>query len=262
MFEQWLLLSVVGILTGALTGFSGGSAFVIVVPFLTQVWHTPVRMAVGSSLAVDVLTSIVVAVGYARNRAVDLGNAWPLLGAAILGPQLGAMLSHVLPTWWLTAIFVVALLFMGINFLQHGWRNIPLMPEPGAQGKIERPTRRGGQALGVLAAGLAVGTVTGLIGASGGVLYLLVLIYGLGMPLRTAVGTAIVIMAVSATSGVGAYVWRSEIAWGPAVLLGGVSMISGYTMARFVQKVPERVQAGIMGGILIVAALWMAPKIF
>ncbi len=258
MGGMWAVLIVIGVFTGALTGFSGGSVFVVVVPFLVQVYHLPVRTAIGSSLAVDLLTSLIVAGGYARSGDVRLKQAWPLLVGALAGPQLGAYLSHIVPTHWLMLIFVIMMLLMGINFVNHGIKNIPLMPKdlPKGVDGARHPSPIV-QNFGVLGLGLAVGIVTGLIGASGGVLYLFALIYGVKMPLRPAVGTAILIMAVSALSGASAYVMRGEIAWGPALALGVVSMASGYLMARFVQKIPERIQAGLMGLIILGAALWM-----
>jgi uncharacterized membrane protein YfcA len=190
-----------------------------------------------------------------------LKQAWPLLVGAVAGPQLGAALSHIVPTHWLMLIFVVMLFIMGINFVNHGIKNVPLMPsEPPKSSGTAKSSSRISRDLPVLGLGLAVGVVTGLIGASGGVLYLFALIYGVKMPLRPAIGTAILIMAVSAFSGASAYVMRGEIAWIPALVLGIISMGSGYLMARFVQKIPERIQAGLMGLILFGAALWMGAQ--
>lgn len=262
MTAMWVALAATGLFTGALTGFSGGSVFVVVVPFLTQVWHLPLRIAIGSSLGVDVVTSLLVAWGYAKSGAVRLRQAWPLFAGALAGPQLGALLSHAVSGLWLTALFVAVLVLMGINFLQHGIRNIPLMPQfPGGSAPGERAGQGLWRLLAVTGIGLGVGTVTGLIGASGGVLYLFALIYGLRMPLRPAVGTAIFIMAVSAISGAAAYIARAEIAWTPMLAIGALSMLSGYLMARYVQKIPERVQAAVMGVILLGAALWMLPQL-
>jgi uncharacterized membrane protein YfcA len=190
-----ILLIVIGMATGALTGFGGGSAVVIIVPALTQLLHIPFRIAVGTSLTVDVLTSALVSVGYARSGNVQLRRGWIFIVTAIFGPQLGILLSHDIPAAWLAIFFAMTMIAFGSNFVWHAWRNIPMV-------KNAENTRVTWQSIfWVVIMGIAIGMITGLVGAGGGVMYLLALVYGLRYSIRPAVGTSVVIMAVSAVSG-------------------------------------------------------------
>ena len=67
-----MLISVlIGLHSGAATGLMGASDVLIVVPALTMALDLPVHVAIGTSLAVDVIASVVVTYTYYRNKNVD-----------------------------------------------------------------------------------------------------------------------------------------------------------------------------------------------
>ncbi|PSR26884.1 MAG: hypothetical protein C7B47_09860 [Sulfobacillus thermosulfidooxidans] len=250
-----VLLVVIGLITGALTGFGGGSAVVIVVPALTQFLHIPFRMAVGTSLTVDVLTSALVSFGYAKSGNIQLKRGWIFLITAILGPQIGIWLSHRMPTQWLGLFFAVTMILFGTNFIYHAVRNIPMVSGAASHDPTWKST------VGVVVLGLIIGIITGLLGASGGVMYLLALVYGLRYTIRPAVGTSVIIMAISALSGAVGYSLHHEVYWTAVLIVGLISMVVGYLVARMVPRLPERIQAGGIGTLLFVIGLTMLPQV-
>jgi len=65
-----LLLILIGIGVGALTGIAGSSGVLIVVPALSYLGLS-FKSAVGSSLLIDVITTISVVIVYLKNKNAD-----------------------------------------------------------------------------------------------------------------------------------------------------------------------------------------------
>lgn len=246
---------VIGLVTGVLTGFSGASAVVVVVPALTLFLHMPFRTAVGTSLAVDVVTSLIVAWSYARQHHVQLRKGGLLILGAILGAQTGVVLAHHVPTAWLKFSFGLFMVVMSWNFLSHAWRNVPLVTPPAPGHMRKPPSWRMIAGVGML--GFLIGNISGLIGASGGILFLVALLYGLQYSLRTAIGTGTAAMALSALSGAVGYGWHHEIDVSGFVFIGFVAVVVGFFVAQYAQRIQERYQVGGTGLLLLVVGLSM-----
>jgi uncharacterized membrane protein YfcA len=68
-----ILLIVIGLCAGCITGLIGASGILVVVPALTIVLAFPVHTAIGTSLAVDVIASVVVSyIYYRKGRGVKV----------------------------------------------------------------------------------------------------------------------------------------------------------------------------------------------
>ncbi len=245
----------IGLFTGALTGFSGASAVVVVVPALTLFLHLPFRIAVGTSLAVDVITSLVVAWSYERQGNVKLKKAIPLVLGATIGAQTGVILAHYVPTSWLDILFSSFMVILSWNFLFHGWRNIPLVNPPSIEELNRNPSWK--MIIGVGAIGFFIGNISGLIGASGGILFLVALMYGLKFPLRNAIGTSTAVMGLSALSGSLGYGWHGEVDITALAVIGSIAVVTGFFVAQYAQGIKERYQIGGTGLLLFVIGLSM-----
>ncbi len=130
----WALWAVpIGLLSGIL-GVGGG---VLMVPVMVLVLKLKMQEATANSLAVMIITSIGGIIGYIVNGMgvagrlphslgyID-GTSWLMLAipAAIMA-QLGALAAHRLPRKWLTLVFVIVVLFNGLDmiglFRRLGW---------------------------------------------------------------------------------------------------------------------------------------------
>lgn len=63
---------IVGLITGTVTSLIGASGVCVVVPALTLFFDLNSHLAIGTSLMVDVITSIVVAINYFKHGNVRL----------------------------------------------------------------------------------------------------------------------------------------------------------------------------------------------
>jgi len=69
---QLLLLVAVGLLSGLVMSLVGASAVMVIVPSLSLLFGYAMHLAIGVSLLVDVIASLVVGYAYWRHGNVDL----------------------------------------------------------------------------------------------------------------------------------------------------------------------------------------------
>lgn len=115
----------IGMVTG-LTGLGGG---VLMVPVLVLLSGFPMQIAVGTSLAAIMFTSLGGAAGYVINglgvpgmpaHFVGYVNlpVWLCLAAGSASmAQLGARTAHVLPARYLKYIFIVCMVYVGLRMI-------------------------------------------------------------------------------------------------------------------------------------------------
>lgn len=106
-----LILILIGIAVGILTGVTGSSGVLIVVPALSLLGLS-FQESVGSSLLVDVITTISVIIAYMRNQNVDVKLSLLLGIGAVIGAQVGARVALSVPQEPLEAIFAVFAIIM------------------------------------------------------------------------------------------------------------------------------------------------------
>jgi hypothetical protein len=91
----------------------------------------------------------------------------------------------------------------------------------------------------VLIVGLGVGMLTGLVGIGGGFLIVPALVILARLPMKQAVGTSLVVIAMNSASGFAGYLGQVEVPWGfmaafTAVAIGGI--LAGTYLVRFVSQ--------------------------
>lgn len=118
------LLLIIGIFTGILAGLFGVGGGVIVVPALIHLFNQfqfpaelVVHLAIGSSLATIVFTSIAAIMGHHKRNAV----IWPLVRlltpGVLIGAWLGALVAGMLAGDWLQRLFALFLLLLAFQML-------------------------------------------------------------------------------------------------------------------------------------------------
>ncbi|MEM4447338.1 MAG: sulfite exporter TauE/SafE family protein [Candidatus Jordarchaeales archaeon] len=252
----------IGFCSGCLTGLMGASGVLIVVPALTMVLGLPIHAAIGTSLAVDVIASLIVTYVYYRRGNVDLkSGVWLALGA-VLGAQAGSVLAAHIPELELGGGFGVFLMISGVGLWREDVRR-KLRLFSGASVVHGVETVGGVSKVGLKQAaasfiiGFLIGVISGVFGAGGGVMFLLVLIFLLKYPVHKAVGTSTLIMAVTAFSGTLGYALNGNVAFLAAFVVGAGTVVGGRIGAVYANRAPEEKLAKIIGAIFALLGVIM-----
>ncbi|MEH0108705.1 sulfite exporter TauE/SafE family protein [Tersicoccus sp. MR15.9] len=220
-----LLLSV---LIGLLLGLLGGGGSILTIPVLTWVAGFAPAQAITASLVVVGATSAVSVIAHARAGRVAWRTGLLFGAAGVLGAFGGGLLGRLIPGTVLMILFALMMLVTSIAMIR-GRR--------GGAGTTADPTRR--RVPLVLAVGLGVGVLTGLVGAGGGFMIVpaLTLLAGLSMP--QAVGTSLLVITVNSAAGLAGHLTSSATLNWP--LVGAVTLVAiagSLVGARLVNRIP------------------------
>lgn len=218
----WLLAA--GLVTGVLAGLFGIGGGSILVPVLYELFRSlgvdeAVRMhlAVGTSLAVIVPTSLRSFAGHRARGAVDMGLVRSMALAVVAGVCLGAVLARYSDETVLKGIWVVAatLISLKLFFGREDWRLGEAIP---------------GQPFRAVYGGF-VGLLSTLMSIGGGV-FITALMTFYGHTMQRAVATSSAFGPIIAIPGALGFVWAGWHAAGlPPGSLGYVSLLGALLIA-------------------------------
>lgn len=104
---------------------------------------------------------------------------------------------------------------------------------------------------------LLIGALLGLLGGGGGILAVPMLVYVVGVEVKTAIATSL--FFIGATSAVGAALAAREgrVRWATGALFGGGSMAGAFLGGRLARFVPERALLLGLGAVMLATAVAM-----
>lgn len=241
------------LLIGLSLGVLGGGGSILTIPVLHHVMGYPMRSAVPMSLVVVGVTGAVGALRHWRQGFVQLRTALGLGIPAILGAVLGADLGPRVSDDIRLTVFAVVMLGAAFTMYrgtrvrqltvheQTAGRQDGQAASSSANEAILRPSGR----LAVLPSllGLAVGLLTGFVGVGGGFLYVPVLSVLVGLPMRQAIGTSLVLIVLSCAAGMARYLGNPEVLrldWDVIALFTGIALIGVLIGSRLVPHVSQQ----------------------
>ena len=181
MLVSLIIFLILGIFAGLLAGLLGVGGGLVIVPMITYTLsfqgivgeHTHL-LALGTSLATIVFTSVASFMAHHRNGAVIWSVFRNIVLGILLGTYFGSKLAVHLPVIWLKSIFIVFLLYAATQML--------LNIKPKASREIPGFT---GNSL----AGGIIGVVSSLVGIGGGTLSVPYMTW-CNVPMHKAIGTS------------------------------------------------------------------------
>jgi hypothetical protein len=241
------ILVLIGIAVGALTGITGSSGVLIVVPALSYLGLT-FQESIGSSLLVDVITTISVIVVYFRYGNVDLKLATLLAVGAIIGAQTGAHIAFIVPEKALEIAFVFFTSYMAyISFKRSKNPRLQLRSIKVGEGVAK--------VLAILLA-FVIGNVTGTLGASGGIMFIAVMMLLFPfMDIKRMIGSATLAMLFSATSGSIAYIIAGKADVIASLIIGLIALISGYFFAKIANMMKSSQIYMFLGSVFVLTSI-------
>ena len=230
-----------GLAIGLTMGALGGGGAVLAVPVLVYVLDQDVHAATTASLVVVAAAALAGGAGQADRHEV----CWPQVAVfaptAVVGAVVGSIANESVSDSALMVAF--ALLMLGAAAFM--WRS----GEQDASDAACPPL----QTVRTTAAGITVGALTGFFGVGGGFLVVPMLALVMSFPVRRAIGTSLVIVAVVSRVALGVHLARgADVELGVALAMGASAAVGGYAGSRLSARLPSAA-LGHAFAVLVVA---------
>jgi uncharacterized protein len=253
-----VLALVLSLLIGLSLGLLGGGGSILTVPILVYALGVEAKEAIATSLLVVGITSVAAVIPHARAGAVRWRTGLVFGVAGMVGAYGAGRVAHFIPATVLLLAFAVMMLVTAVAMLR-GRRG-------GDETSIEATEPTELPVLKVLGEGLVVGAVTGLVGAGGGFLVVPALVLLGGLPMRAAVGTSLVVIALKSFAGFGGYLGHVAIDWSLAAIVSAAAVVGSVAGGRLAAKVPQDMLRRGFAWFVVVMGLFMlasqAPEVF
>lgn len=242
------------VLIGVTLGLLGGGGSILTVPILLYVFRLPPEEAIASSLLVVGTTSAVALIPHARAGRVRWSTGALFGAASMVGAYLGGRVSSRMPPTLLVLAFGAMMLVTAVAMMR---------PRPKAAAEVEG----GSLPLGKIAAqGVAVGAVTGLVGAGGGFLVVPALLLLGRLPMTVAVGTSLLVIAMNSAAGFAGHLSGTHLPWGIALPVAAAAVFGSVIGSRLAGKIaPDTLRRGFAWFVVVMAVFVLGqevPKLF
>ena len=218
-------------LIGLSLGLLGGGGSILTVPVFVYVLGYAAKPAIAMSLPVVGTTSLVGAVRHWREGNVNLRVALLFGVVAMLGSFAGARFAARVRGPLQLLLLGAVMLAAAASMLRRprGLRDAEAVDAADASVHV-RPL--------VYAVGLGVGFLTGLVGIGGGFLIVPALVVLAHVPMKQAVGTSLVVIAMNSAAGYTGYAGRVHVPWPLVAAFTAVAIVGIVIGTRLVRYVP------------------------
>ncbi|MBW7932177.1 MAG: sulfite exporter TauE/SafE family protein [Gemmatimonadaceae bacterium] len=235
-------------LIGLALGTLGGGGSILTVPVFVYVLGFDPKLSIALRLTVFGLAAIFGVFTYGRAANVRLQTASMFGTIGLVGSYAGARAS----VWFsgraqlliLGAVMVIAAASM--------WRNASRTGDSVEHDHTPHPAL-------LLAVGLGVGLLTGLVGIGGGFLIVPALVVLGRVPMKAAVGTSLLVIAMNSASGYLGHRGYETVPWPFVVKFASVAVLGILAGTALVHHIPTRLLKRAFSALLVligVLILW------
>ena len=198
------LALVLAVFMGVIVGMLGAGGSILTVPLLIYLAGLEPKAAIASSLLVVGLTCLAGVVHHAWQGNVRWRPGFTFGAFSMVGAFTAGSVARFVPGEVLLLVFAAVMAASSIGLMRH-------RPLPGLSGTSPPHTAVAPSKLAAL--GLAVGAITGLVGAGGGFLIVPVLVMLGRLDMRSAVGTSLLVIVLNAFAAFAGYLFHVEVEW-------------------------------------------------
>lgn len=237
-----ILVLALSVLIGVSLGLLGGGGSILTVPILTYVGGMPAKAAIASSLFVVGVTSAAGVLAHARIGRVRWGTGITFGAAGMVGAYAGGQLAAFIPGRLLMIMFGLIMAATAIAMLRP--RDLEAGAGSTTVGRL--PVGR------LIADGLVVGAVTGIVGAGGGFLVVPALVLLGRLPMPVAVGTSLVVIAMKSFAGFAGHLGHVSIDWPVTIGVTVAAVVGSFMGGKLIARIsPAALRRGF--GLFIIA---------
>jgi uncharacterized protein len=239
-----LAIAIVGVVVGGLFGLFGVGGSSFATPLLSLAGLSGFA-AIASPLPATIPAALAGARQYGRAGAIDRDVVrWSLVGG-IPATVVGALLSRVVGGPALLVASGVVLGVVGVRVLR------PISAASVAAGAVRRH-----QPVFIVAVATAVGLLTGLLANGGGFLLVPAYLLLLGLSMRTASGTSLLVVAALTIPTLITHWALGHIDWAAAAVFALGSVPASWIVSRQAQRVHTQHLQSAFGLLLVAFSIW------
>ncbi|WP_314612864.1 sulfite exporter TauE/SafE family protein [Streptomyces stackebrandtii] len=240
------LVLVASVLIGVSLGILGGGGSILTVPILVYLAGQDTKEAIATSLFVVGVTSLVGLVPHARAGRVRWRTGLIFGAVSMVGAYGGGRLAEYIPGTALLIAFALMMLATAAAMLRKS-----------RKAKRAKPAHRELPVKHVIAEGLVVGAVTGLVGSGGGFLVVPALALLGGLPMSVAVGTSLLVIAMKSFSGLAGHLDGVQIDWNLALMVTAAAVVGTLIGSRFAGRIPQDALRKAFGWFVVVMGVFV-----
>lgn len=251
------------ILVGIILGLLGAGGSILMVPILAYLFHVPAVQATAYSLFVVGLVALLGAVSNIRQGFVDFR-----VGLIFATPALTTVFltrKYVVPAlpeiiysgaaFTLTKDMLILMVFAIVMI----WAAFSML-RPKKIVTTEQKSIKDLNFFGIALEGLVVGFITGFVGAGGGFLIIPALVLLVGLPMKRAVGTSLLIVAIKSLFGFLGDLGETQMDWGFLTLFTSLAMLGMYASSYLSQRIPGERLKPVFGWFVLIMGIFILLK--
>ncbi|MFG1501296.1 sulfite exporter TauE/SafE family protein [Halobacteriovorax sp. XZX-3] len=235
------------LIAGTTLGLLGGGGSILVVPILVYIVKIDPKIAITMSLAIVGLTGFMGTLRHHKNGNVMVKLAFQFGAMTMLSTYLGTYLASFISGQVQLYIFAGIMLLASVSMLKNG-KNI----------KVKSSSN-----LTIFGAASVVGIVTGLIGVGGGFLIVPALVNFFNVPMKKAIGTSLLIIAINSLIGFVGNIINSpnlELDYQFIAIFTALAIVGSQLGSALTHKLPQDKLKKIFGYFLIVMGIFMIVR--
>lgn len=251
------------VVMGLSLGLIGGGGSILTVPILVYLFSIDAVVAIGYSLFIVGLTSLIGSVSHMKMGNVHWKTAFVFGIPSIISvfSTRAFLIPAIPPTLFTIGDFVVTksiglLLLFALIMLLASYSMIKKHKAHAVKFedmKYNYPL--------ILAEGLIVGAVTGLVGVGGGFLIIPALVLLAKLPMKQAIGTSLVIIASNSLIGfTGGLKGDENIDWKFLLFFASIAVIGILIGSRFSKKVSNEKLKPVFGWFILAMGIYIIVK--
>jgi uncharacterized protein len=242
---------------GISLGLMGGGGSILAVPVLVYVMGVAPKAAIAMSLVIVGTVSLIGAIPHWQLGNVRFQTALLFGSTAMLGAYLGARLAALplitdtvqMGLFAVTMVLAAVLMMRkSVHFQQAALAEQEQDPQPTSEHRYA--------GLWMAIEGIGVGLLTGLVGVGGGFAIVPALVLLGNVPIKQAVGTSLVIIALKSVTGFLGYLGQVELDWqlmASFTIAASLGTLLGIYLVPFVKS--QHLQLGFSCFLLLMAGL-------
>lgn len=246
---MYVLAIALSVLIGVTLGLLGGGGSILTTPILIYGLGVETKAAIATSLIVVGITSIAALVQHARSGNVEWRTGLVFGAAGMVGAYAGGLIAGYVPATVLMLLFAGMMVATAVAMFR-------------GRKEVDAPRAQAQAVWKVILDGLVVGVVTGLVGAGGGFLVVPALTLLGGLPMRKAVGTSLLVIAMKSFAGYAGHAAHVDIDFALAGVVSAAAVFGSLLGGQFAQKIaPELLRKGFAGFVLVMAVFVLVQQV-